>query len=237
VEAQQEAGRPQVNHIRVPGRIFRVGRKPNPWAWPPWEIAGEDGTFGNRWDDARSTYRVLYASSQLEACFVETLARFRPDPHVLAGLAKIEGPEPLRAAGRLPRSWISGRIVGEASVSGVFCDVGAAASLAYLHRALAATMVRYGVRELDGAAIRQTAPRRFTQEISSHVYALSDARGRPRFAGIGYRSRFGDHYQNWAIFERPGRRPVIRAPRTRRIAPLQREFQAALRLLDLELGD
>jgi RES domain len=220
-----------------PGRILRVGRKPNPWAWPPWEIAGEDGTFGNRWDDARSTYRVLYGSSQLEACFVETLARFRPDPHVLAGLARIEGPEPMRAAGRLPRSWLNGRVVGEASVSGVFCDVGAAASLAYLHRALAATLVRYGIAELDGAAIRQTAPRRFTQEISSHVYALSDARGGPRFAGIGYRSRFGDHYQNWAIFERPGRRPVIRAPRTRKIAPLQREFQAALRLLELELGD
>ena len=118
-----------MNHTRPPGRILRVGRKPNPWAWPPWEIAGEDGTFGNRWDDARSTYRVLYASSQLEACFVETLARFRPDPHVLAGLARIEGPEPLRPAGRLPRSWLTGRVVGEASVPGVFCDVGAAASL------------------------------------------------------------------------------------------------------------
>jgi hypothetical protein len=220
-----------------PGRILRVGRKPNPWAWPRWEIAGEDGTFGNRWDDARSTYRVLYGSSQLEACFVETLARFRPDPHVLAELARIEGPEPLRAPGRLPRSWIHGRVVGEASVSGAFCDVGAAASLAYLHRALAVTRARYRVAELDGAAIRQTAPRRFTQEISSHVYALSDARGGPRFAGIGYRSRFGDQYQNWAIFERPGRRPIIRAPRTRKIAPLQRELQAALRLLDLELGD
>ena len=227
---------PDLVEIPGPRRIFRVGRKPNPWAWPAWEIAGEDGTFGNRWDDARSTYRVLYGSSQLEACFVETLARFRPDPRVLAELARIKGPEPVQAPGRLPRSWLNGRVVGEASVSGVFCDVGAAASLAYLHRALAATLVRYRVRELDGAAIRLTAPRRFTQEISSHVYALSDARGRPRFAGIGYRSRFGDHYQNWAIFERPGRRPVIRAPRTRRLAPLQREFQAALRLLDLELG-
>src|SRR6187549_2656870 len=100
----------------TPGRrVFRVGRKPNPWAWPPWEIAGEDGTFGNRWDDARSTYRVLYGSSQLEACFVETLARFRPDPHVLAELARIKGPEAVQVPGRLPRSWLNGRVVGEAS--------------------------------------------------------------------------------------------------------------------------
>ena len=221
----------------APPRILRVGRKPNPWAWPAWEIAGEDGTFGNRWDDARSTYRALYGSSQLEACFVETLARFRPDPHVLAELARIDGPEAVRPAGRLPRSWLQGRVVGEASVLGRFCDVGAPASLAHLHAALAATLVRHRIRELDGAAIRQTAPRRFTQEISSYLYALSDRRGRPRFAGIAYRSRFGDRYRNWAIFERPGARPVIRRPSTRRIDPAQPELQAALRLLGLTLGE
>jgi RES domain-containing protein len=220
-----------------PARILRVGRKPNPWAWPRWEIAGEDGTFGNRWDDAHSTYRVLYGSSQLEACFVETLARFRPDPHVLAELAQIEGPEAAMAPGLLPRSWLQGRVVGQASVLGRFCKVGSAGSLGHLHRALAATLVRFGIRELDGAAIRQTAPRRFTQEISSYLYSLSDRRGKPRFAGISYLSRFGDRFQNWAIFERPGAPPVIRKPSTRRIDPAQPELRAALRLLGLRLGD
>ncbi len=219
-----------------PARILRVGRLPNPWAWPRWEVAGEDGTFGNRWDDARSTYRVLYGSSQLEACFVETLARFRPDPHVLAGLARIRGDEPVEAPGLLPRSWLTGRVIGEAAVRGRFCEIGAPGSLAHLHRALAAVLVRHRIRELDGAAIRRTAPRRFTQEISSYVYAQSDARGRPRFAGIAYRSRFGDRFENWAIFERPAARPVIRRLATRRIDPAQPELRAALGLLGLRLG-
>jgi hypothetical protein len=96
--------------------------------------------------------------------------------------------------------------------------------------------VRYGIGELDGAAIRQTAPRRFTQEISSYLYSLSDRRGHPRFAGIAYVSRFGDRYRNWAIFERPAGRPVIRSPSTRPIDPARREFRAALRLLGLRLG-
>lgn len=220
-----------------PARILRIGRKPNPWAWPRWEIAGEDGTFGNRWDDARSMYRVLYGSSQLEACFVETLARFRPDPQVLAGLARIEGDDGTGPAGLLPRSWLQGRVIGEAAVRGRFCQIGAPGSLAHLHRALAPALVRHGIRELDGAAIRLTAPRRFTQEISSYVYAQSDARGRPRFAGIAYRSRFGDRFKNWAIFERPAARPVIRRLATRRIDPAQPELRAALRLLGLRLGE
>jgi hypothetical protein len=227
----------ELEEAAAPARILRVGRKPDPWAWPRWEVAGEDGTFGNRWDDAHSTYRVLYGSSQLVACFIETLARFRPDPHVLAELARIEGPEAAPVPGLLPRSWLQGQVVGEASVLGRFCNVGAAASLGYLHGALAATLVRYGIRQLDGAAIRQTAPRRFTQEISSYLYSLSDRRGRPRFAGIAYLSRFGDRFRNWAIFERPAARPVIRKPSTRRIDSAQPELRAALRLLGLRLAD
>jgi hypothetical protein len=59
--------------------IWRVGRRPDPWALPSWEAAAPDGTFGNRFDDPDSTYRVCYASSQRMCCFLETLARFRAD--------------------------------------------------------------------------------------------------------------------------------------------------------------
>jgi hypothetical protein len=65
--------------IRPAGRLFRVSRVPDPWAWPAWEYAGADGTFGNRWDDPQAVYRVLYACSELQGCFVEVLSRFRPD--------------------------------------------------------------------------------------------------------------------------------------------------------------
>ena len=37
--------------IRPLARVTRIGRRPNPWAWPPWEAQDSDNTFGNRWDD------------------------------------------------------------------------------------------------------------------------------------------------------------------------------------------
>ena len=33
--------------------IYRVKRGPDPWAWPDWNYAHEDGTFGSRFDDPR----------------------------------------------------------------------------------------------------------------------------------------------------------------------------------------
>lgn len=217
------------------GRLFRIARRPNPWAWPPWEFQGVDGTFGNRWDDAHAVYRVIYASSQLAACFVEVLARFRPDPHVVAGLAEIAGPDDTLPAGVVPRSWLRNRVIGQATVNGRFADVNHARSLAHLHTNLAARLVHFRIRELDGAAIRTTAPRRFTQEVSSHIYALADDAGRPIFAGIAYRSRFGDNYQNWAVFERLQNQEMFRNPLVTEIDPGARELGAALDLLGLRL--
>jgi RES domain len=67
-----------------------VGRKPDPWLPPDWAYA-KDGTFGNRFDDPEGIYRVLYASTQPLACYLETLARFRPDLTLLVELQSIEG--------------------------------------------------------------------------------------------------------------------------------------------------
>ena len=47
--------------------------------------------FGNRFDDFDAEYRVLYASSQLKSCYIETLARFRRDPTLQAELNAIKG--------------------------------------------------------------------------------------------------------------------------------------------------
>jgi hypothetical protein len=52
--------------------LYRLGRLPDPLAWPSWEFAG-DGRF----DDPQRQFRTLYAAEQRHACFVETLARFR----------------------------------------------------------------------------------------------------------------------------------------------------------------
>src|SRR5262249_1527819 len=71
--------------------LHRIGRWPDPWQPPDWAHAHLDGTFGNRFDDPQAYYRVIYTSSQRLGCFLETLARFRPDLTLLAEFAEIEG--------------------------------------------------------------------------------------------------------------------------------------------------
>jgi hypothetical protein len=61
--------------------LYRIGRRPDPLAWPPWEYVGS-----GRFDDAAGEFRMLYATVQRRAGFVETLARFRPSLGALAAL-------------------------------------------------------------------------------------------------------------------------------------------------------
>ena len=189
---------------RPDGPLFRLGRLPDAWAWPDWASAGEDGTFGNRFDDPVGEYRVLYASTQRLGAFLETLARFRPDPAIAA--EQISG-DPrdqefgTGPAGAVPARWLEGRVLGVARCDATFADVGHGRSLASLRVALAASVVRHGLDDLDAAAIRLRAPRRFTQEISRHVYTCTTADGSRAFQSIHYLSRLGDDIGNWAICE------------------------------------
>jgi hypothetical protein len=222
---------------RPPGPVSRIGRWPDPWAWPPWEAQHSDTTFGNRWDDPEGVYRVVYACTQLAGAYVEVLSRFRPDPVVLAGLAEIDGPnDDDYQVGILPATWLASRAIGEATLTGVYADVGHVRSLTYLRAAMAGRLIHYDIPDLDAAAIRLSAPRRFTQEISNHIYKLSAADETPRFAGIEYESRFGDNYQNWAIFERPGQPPITDAI----VRPVRRHdphLHVALAVLGLKLAE
>ena len=114
--------------------LFRIGCRPDAWAWPPWSYASPDGTFGNRFDDPQSDYRVLYASSQRLGPFLETLARFRRDIAIDAEYALIEPDErddafPTIEAGLIPAGWRDKRYIGTASHSGRFVDIGHSESL------------------------------------------------------------------------------------------------------------
>jgi hypothetical protein len=179
---------------RPSGPVFRLGRRPDAWQPPEWFLAQSDGTFGNRFDDPDGYYRVLCASSQRLACFVETLARFRPDLSLIAELDKIEGDNDFLTMGTLPREWLAGRAMGKASIRGVFADIYAAAWVGQLRRALAADALRLGIRDIDLSALERAEPRRLTQLASRQAYRMS-------FAGVFYRSRYGHSLENWAIFE------------------------------------
>ena len=194
--------RPELVAVTIPDTVYRIGRAPDPWAWPDWRHA-TDGTFGNRYDDPHSQYRVLYASTRRVGAFLETLARFRPDPAVLAEPIADDPRDaqwPALTAGRVPRAWVAGRRLGRARLGGAFCEVGHSSSLAALRSALAARLVHYGLDDLDAGELRMRAPRRFTQELSRFVYEQTRDRAR-EFDGIRYRSRLGDEIDNVAIFE------------------------------------
>jgi hypothetical protein len=194
---------PPLRRAELPDVIYRVGRDPDPWDWPDWIYAREDGTFGNRYDDPEGQYRVLYASTQRQATFRECLARFRPDLAVLA--AQIEEDDDDAPAthppGHVKRSWLSRRLIGTATITGIYCDIGHSDSVQHLRDALAARIIHHGLDDLDAGDLRTRAPRRLTQEISRYVFTLADENGSAAFRGIQYGSRLGDNLTNWAIFE------------------------------------
>ena len=114
---------------------------------------------------------------------------------------------------------------------GRFVELGHHETVVALRTALAARVVHYGISDLDGAAIRLSVPRLFTQEISRHVFEQTVG-GRRRWDGISYRSKHGDDLENWAFFEPTS--PVDQAS-----APFQTadpDLSQALALHRLSLG-
>ena len=205
--------------MRVPGLIYRLGRKPYPWAVPDWASAGPDGTFGNRFDDPGGIYRVLYASSQRLGCFLETLARFRVDPKLLAALADIEGENDYFPLGEVPLEWIEKRMMGVATAGGEYADVCSRQWISRLRVVLARPIQRFGVNDLDASVLQMTAPRALTQLVSRVVFSEG-------LSGIHYKSKYGHDIDNWALFE-----PFeISARNSESIRPDDPHLQRALQL-------
>lgn len=180
--------------MKPSGAIYRLGRMPDPWAEPDWASAGPDGTFGNRFDDPDATYRVLYASSQRLGCFLETLARFRVDPKLLAELAEIEGEDDHFPLGEVPVEWVEKRIMGVATANGEYADVCSSEWISRLRKLLAVHLEKFGVDDVDASILQKTAPRILTQFVSRIVFSAG-------FAGIYYLSKYGHDIENWALFE------------------------------------
>ena len=174
--------------------IFRLGRKPNPWDPPDWSRANHDGTFGNRFDDPKGYYRVLYASSQKISCFLETLARYRPDLTLLAELNEIGGENDFFPPGHVPGDWCEQRMMGTCNMEGSYADIYAAGWVGYLRTKLSGECLRLGLQDLDVAVLQQGQPRQLTQAASREVYEKD-------LNGVFYRSRYGHGQDNWALFE------------------------------------
>lgn len=143
----------------LPELIYRLGRAPDPWEWPDWTYAREDGTFGNRYDDPEGQYRVLYASTQREATFRECLARFRPDLSILAEDIEEDDKDapPARPPGHISRSWLTLRLMGTATPTGIYCAIGHSGSVQHLRDALAPRILHFGLDDLDAGDLRTRA--------------------------------------------------------------------------------
>lgn len=220
---------PALHHAAPPAVLHRFAYGPDPWAWRDWSYAHDDGTFGNRYDDPDGRYRVLYACVQRVGTFIEVLARFRPDPAVVAELAAIDGEDDTSPAGSVERAWLARRLMGNARVGGRFADVGHSESLAHLNRTLCDVTSALGLEELDAAAVRRAEPRSLTQRISREVYNQTARSGARRFDGIRYLSRLGDDLVNWALFEPADLDPVAQ-PAGGVVTPEDPDLVAAMHL-------
>ena len=184
-------------------RVWRIGFRPDPWAWSGWEWA-TDGRFPGRWDDLHGNFRTVYGGSSLRACLLEVLAAFRRDARLATELDEIvEDDEdavlqPTLVSGQVPREWLDARAATSAELTGTYCAVTDSRSIAVLYPHFIGVALSLGLLDLDAAALKDARPRRLTQAISAWLYETTD------LDGVTFASRHGDDLRLWAIFERPG---------------------------------
>jgi hypothetical protein len=192
-----------------PGVVWRVGYRPDPWAWTPWQYA-VGGRFGGRWDDPAGEFRTVYAGGSLLGCLLEVLAPFRPDL-VLAEV--VEGIEedpvdaeqyPTGPSGRVPRDWLLPRVASTARLTGRYVAVSHMYSLGSLRQRFRQLARRLGLPDLDASALKAAQPRELTQTIARWLYrSPADPDSRP-VDGVRFDSRHDDGIALWAVFEQPG---------------------------------
>ena len=137
---------------------------------------------------------MLYASARPLGCYLETLARFRVDPTLYAGLSQIEGDNDFFPLGQVPVAWTATRLLGRAEHQGGYADLYASEWIGLLRRELAGHIVRVGIGGLDASTLQRSTPRALTQQASRLAFRLG-------FDGIYYRSKYGHDIVNWALFE------------------------------------
>jgi hypothetical protein len=201
------------------GPLHRVGRRPDPLAWPPWDAVG-----GGRFDDPARRFRVLYAAVRRRGAFVESLAPFRPALALLARLREVTGAaEPVREA-RVPADWHRRRAVGRLRLAPGqrWLDLRAAATREALRRELAEELLRLGLADLDLSGVAGPS-RALTQAIAGWAHEHG-------YAGLAYPSRIDQRLTCWAVFEGARFEPV---GETEPITPDDPDLRAAARLFGL----
>lgn len=178
--------------------VWRVGRHAEParFSWIDPGTAGLDNA-GNRFDVPGGG--VLYASSQLDGCFGETLSRFRPSPKMIEEIGNDPG---YMNVGAIPTAWRLDRTIVrlECNDSLPFVDVESIKTCNVLTSELGPLLVALGINmPLDVALVRGHG-RLLTRAIATWAYTQTDQDDVPLFSGIRYKSRIATRWTNWAIF-------------------------------------
>ncbi len=201
--------------------LYRIGRWPDPLAWPPRHFAGNE-----RFDDPQHRFRTLYAAEQLRACFVELLAPFRPSVVLLSRLKEVsDAREPLPTP-MVPRDWCRKRGIARFRLQPgqPWLELRSLATREALRAELAPTLSRLSLSDLDLGTV--SGPyRELTQTIARWAYEQG-------FKGIAYRSRFDDTLDCWAVFEGAAFE-AVQPPEL--ISPEDPELQAAAAAFGLQL--
>jgi len=173
--------------------LYRIGRTPDPLAWPPRAFAG-----GGRYDDPGGEFVVLYAAEQRRGAFVETLAPFRPAVADLALAQRLPDGDPsdrMPPAGVIPATFFRRRIAAfRVETPGPWLDVRAPETHQALRSELAEPLVAlgYGARFVWGDALGHD--HRLTQIIARWAFDH-------RFQGLVYSSCHDAKLDCWALFD------------------------------------
>lgn len=160
--------------------LFRIGRAPDPLAYPPLATVGR-GRFDD--DQPSLAYQVLYAGERL-ACFFECLAPFRPEQRG-------------SWTSDVPAQWLRGRRLGsfridEAKARSRWLDLTAPATYHELNHELRPWLSACQFDDFDASAA-MSDQRVLTREIGRWAY-------RNGYSGILYATRHAPRLTCWAVF-------------------------------------
>lgn len=184
---------------------WRLGRGPDPYQWRhPDPVDTETAGAGNRFDSFHGDYGVVYSATTQQACFAETLARFRPDP-ILRKLVEDEWHQRnwMKVAS-VPADWRNSRLL---------IRLGLEQPLPFVDAAHSDTLTAFGDEPRISRWLQSFCPtnvdladiigqdRRVTRLLSAWAFDTTDHDDAPMYGGIRYTSRLGANYECWAIFE------------------------------------
>ncbi len=182
-----------------PRTLYRVGRASDPLRAST--IKPEDAALsaGNRFDVPGGG--VLYLASSPDACYGETLARYRTSP-AMSRLLKDDDEPGFMQPRTVPQDWrLQRRFVDVAVDPGArFIDIDRAESMEWLRTQIQPFLTAIGKEDLDLADLK-SKDRQVTRVIAAAVWNASNDEGELLFDGIRYQSRVDAKWSCWAVFD------------------------------------